>query len=56
MSITMDIDTIELENKMLRERNDHLQVEILHLQEDLKAAIKAYRELLINQDKHDSTR
>jgi hypothetical protein len=51
MSITMDIDTIELENKMLRERNDRLMVEILHLQEDLKAAIKAYRELLINQDK-----
>ena len=52
----MSIDTVELENKMLRERNDHLQVQVLLLQEDLKAAIKAYRELLIRQDKNDLTR
>lgn len=48
--MNMDIDTLEVENKTLRERNESLQVELLHLQQDLKVAINAYRELLLKYD------
>lgn len=46
-----DIETLEVENRMLRERNERLEKEVKELTSDLKAVIKAYRELLLKYDK-----
>lgn len=44
-----DIETLEVENRMMRERNERLEAELVGLKEERDTAIKAYRELLINQ-------
>ena len=49
--MTQDIETLELENRMLRERNERLEQELAIAQEERRIAIKAYRELLIKYDK-----
>ena len=49
-----DIETLELENRMLRERNERLEKELEELTRDLKTAVQAYRGLIIHQDKGKS--
>lgn len=46
-----DIETLEVENRMLRERNERLEKEVDELTSDLKSAVKAYRELLLKYDR-----
>lgn len=42
-----DVETLEVENRMLCERNERLQKEVEELTSDLRSAVKAYRELLL---------
>ena len=46
-----DIETLELENRMMRERNERLEQELAIAQEERRIAIKAYRELLLKYDR-----
>ncbi len=60
-----DIKTLEVENRMLRERNERLETEhktmhqmldkvldeSIQLREDLKTAMAAYRQMLLKIDK-----
>jgi hypothetical protein len=45
------IDTLEVENKMLRARNERLEVELSLALQDTKKLVKAYRELIIKHDR-----
>lgn len=44
--MSADIETLEVENRMLRARNERLEAELAEAQADRQIAIKAYRELL----------
>ena len=52
------IDTLEVENKMLRARNERMENELdtattmlFDAKQDLKKLVKAYRELIIKHDR-----
>jgi hypothetical protein len=42
-----DTETLEVENRMMRERNERLEAECVTLKEERDVAIRAYRELLV---------
>ena len=46
-----DIETLEVENRMLRARNERLEAELAVAEADRKTAIKAYRDLLLKYDR-----
>jgi hypothetical protein len=45
-----DIETLEVENRMMRERNERIEAECVALKEERDTAIRAYRELIIKQE------
>lgn len=49
--MNQDIETLELENRMMRERNERLERELAVAQEERRIAIDAYRDLLVKYDK-----
>lgn len=49
--MSSDIETLEVENRMLRARNERLEAELAAATEDRQVAIQAYRSLLLRYDR-----
>lgn len=49
--MSADIETLEVENRMMRERNTRLEAELAKAEADRKTAIQAYRSLLLRYDR-----
>ena len=49
-----DIETLQREHQVMREMLDQVLAESVCLKEDLKTAIKAYRELILKYDELES--
>lgn len=52
--MTQEIETLEIENKMMRERNERLEAELQTTMEERDTAINAYRELLLKYDRMEA--